>query len=804
MVRPTGTYRVQLGPVTGFDDLADLADYLGDLGVSHAYLSPILAAVPGSTHGYDAVDHSRVSDELGGEDGFRAAARALARRGIGVLVDVVPNHMAIPVPEHLNRQLWSVLADGEASPFASWFDVDWSGDGQVLLPVLGQPLPACVEAGEITVDPTGSPDAGAALAYFDHRFPLAPGTSHLGLDELLAAQHYRLVSWRRGNDAINYRRFFDVDTLVGLRVEDPAVFTATHEVLLRLHAEGLVDGFRIDHVDGLVDPRGYLARLVAAAGQPTPWVVVEKILLGDETLATDWPCDGTTGYDALWRIGGQLVDPVGALTLHAGFVDQTGETRSWQDVEQDSRRLVLTALLGAEVDRLVALALTVAEEDDVAGAGEPGQRGLTDALVELLVAIPVYRLYVVPGEAPTEQTVAGWDSVAAAALERAPHRAAEIALVRSLALGELGRSASKDEFVVRLQQTCGPAVAKGVEDTAGYRWSPVTSLNEVGSAPDRLGVTAAELHRWAAERAADEPLTMNALSTHDTKRSEDVRARIDALTERPDALVEHAARWSASIPEAAAIEPSLVWILWQTLVGVHPISLDRLQGYLRKAARESKTRTSWLAPDADYESALDALAAAALADAGFVTELEALLAGLEPAVTANVLGQRALQLMLPGVPDTYQGSEALSLQLVDPDNRGRPDWASLQRDLRQALAGPVDPAVDLSLAKLRLSGLALNLRRDRPDAFDTYRVLTATGARADHLVGIQRGGVAVTTTRLALGLRDSGGWADTRVDLEPGTWIDVLAEREHQVGADGAGARALHLSSPVALLVRQD
>ncbi len=290
---------------------------------------------------------------------------------------------------------------------------------------------------------SAAPTAPRSSAYFDHRFPLAAGTAEATgfalTDDLLAAQHYRLVSWKRGNDEVNYRRFFDVDTLVGLRVEDPDVFAATHAVLLRLHDEGLVDGFRIDHVDGLVDPRGYLARLAGAAagaGDP-PWVVVEKILLGDEELAADWACAGTTGYDALWRIGGVFVDPAGAQRLRAGFAAVTGEGQSWAEVEQESRRLVLNALLGAEVDRLAALALAVTEEDPAVGASEPSHRGLAEAIVELLVAMPVYRLYVVPGEAADAGVAASWDALVATPEERVPHRASELALVRSLALGGL-------------------------------------------------------------------------------------------------------------------------------------------------------------------------------------------------------------------------------------------------------------------------------------------------------------------------------------------------------------------------------
>jgi (1->4)-alpha-D-glucan 1-alpha-D-glucosylmutase len=436
--------------------------------------------------------------------------------------------------------------------------------------------------------------------------------------------------------------------------------------------------------------------------------------------------------------------------------------------------------------------------------GEQGLRGITEALVEVLVAIPVYRLYVVPGEPAGADVVAAWDDVVAAALARAPHRAAELELVRDLALGRLGRGDGRDEFVVRFQQTCGPAVAKGVEDTAGYRWSPVGSLNEVGSDPDRLGLRGPELHRWASSRARTWPSTMNALSTHDTKRSEDVRARITTLTEAPERFLACVDSWSARLAGVERVEPGLAWLLWQTLVGAHPISVDRLQGFLLKAARESKLRTSWLAPDAAYEREVQALAAAAVADSEVLAEVQSLLVHLEPAVVAGVLGQRALQLVVPGVPDIYQGCEALSLRLVDPDNRERPDWGALRASLHQALLGPVDPMADLSLAKLRLTALGLRLRRERPASFgpgSAYTPIGSTGARAEHVVGVLRTDVAVSTTRLALRLQQAGGWRGTRVDLPDGRWVDLLSGQEHRASG-GVPAAELHESSPVALLVR--
>jgi (1->4)-alpha-D-glucan 1-alpha-D-glucosylmutase len=815
---PRATYRLQLGPDLSFGDLVPLAPYLARLGVSHAYLSPILPAAPGSTHGYDVVAHESVSGVLGGEAALRAAAQAFAELGLGFVVDIVPNHVALPVPEDDNPVLWEVLRDGPEAAHAGFFDVDWSAGEQINLPLLGRPLTDVLAAGELAVDGTGGPSGEPVLRYFDHVLPIRTGTTALPLPELIAAQHYRLVTWRRGNDEVNYRRFFDVDTLFGIRVEDPEVFAYTHHRLLQLLADGVVEGFRIDHVDGLADPGGYLERLAGAAGAGT-WTVVEKILVGEEELPSQWPVAGTTGYDALWRIGALYVDPAGALALQHGFAEVTGDRRDWPTVARESRRYVLSTLLGAEVDRLAALALAVCQEDPAAGRTEPTLRGLTDAVVEVLVHIPVYRLYVVPGRPPSTTTVDAWDVVVTEATTAAPHRAGELALIRDLALGRFGSGPRKDEFVRRLQQTCGPAVAKGVEDTAAYRWAPLTSLNEVGSEPDQLGLSPAAMHRWVQERAARWPTTMNALSTHDTKRGEDVRARVSALSEAPARWLDLIGTWTASLVDTAGAadgsapigpDDPTVWLLWQTLWGAWPLEAARAADYVRKAAREAKLHTSWLVPAEAYEAALVALAEGALADPRVRVDIEALEAELAPAIVANILGARAVHLLLPGVPDVYQGTEGLFQRLVDPDNRTAPDWAGLAVTLDRALAedgAGVDPSRDLALAKTRLTALALAVRRDHPDCFDPgrrgYAPLTAHGPAAGHFFGFRMGpDVAVTTTRLAMTLTELGGWSGTWVDLPVGPWRDLLTGREHRAGSAGLSLDELHAAWPVALLVR--
>src|SRR6516162_3140075 len=540
---PQSTYRLQLQPGFGFTDAAGIAGYLAALGVTHAYLSPILQAAPGSVHGYDVVDHSRLSAGLGGEGAFRDMVGAFRRHGLGVIADIVPNHMAIGPPESLNRQFWSVLRDGPGSAYAHWFDVDWRAQrGRLLLPILAGPLGDCLA--DLSVDRAG-PD-GTVLRYHEHVLPVRPGTEDLPLADLAAAQHYRLADWRAGATELNWRRFFDVTSLIAVRVEDEDVFAATHGLLLRLMADGLIDGLRVDHPDGLADPRGYLDRLAKATGGA--WVACEKILAGAEELPADWKCAGTTGYDALDRIGGLFLDPAGAGPLTAEYAKFTGGTTSFAAVAETARREVTRGSLGAEVRRLVRL---LPRRDDPALRGLPA-RDLRTVVAELLTAVPVYRAYVVPGEPPPAASAAIVAGAAAQASRQLPERLRPaLAAVAALALdnaGNTGDGGWRDEFVVRFQQTCGPVMAKGVEDTAFYRWSRLVALNEVGGEPDSSGTEPEAFHEFAGRLARDWPTTLTTLSTHDTKRQEDVRARLAVLAEIPQEWAAEVAGWH----EAAA------------------------------------------------------------------------------------------------------------------------------------------------------------------------------------------------------------------------------------------------------------
>ena len=720
---PRSTYRLQLTPSFGFPAATELAAYLADLGVSHVYLSPILQAVPESEHGYDLTDHSRIRDEFGGEDGFRAMADAFRQHDLGIVADVVPNHMAV---HPANRQLRDVLANGPQARYAHWFDIDWAAqDGKFLLPVLGD-------------------DGDTAAVIRDWGLP--PQQTY-----------YRLVSWRIADTDLNWRRFFDVATLIGIRQEDPDVFAATHDLPIRLYAEGLIDGFRIDHLDGLTDPRGYLDWLATAT--KNTWVVAEKILSPGEELPRDWRCDGTTGYDSLALVDGLFLDPAGAGPLAEIY----GTTSTFAEVAVAAKREVAEHTFTSELARLARLF--------PAGASAPGD--MHAVLVELLAAFGVYRAYVHPGEPPPPASVADTEAAADAARRHLPPSLhGMLGAVTRATLGD-----GSPELIVRFQQTTDPVQAKGVEDTAGYRWPRLVSLNEVGSDPDRFGVTPAEFHASMGTLA---PHTLTTLSTHDTKRQEDVRARLAVLAERHEEWARAVSAWrQASGP---APDPVLEYLTWQTLVGAWPIGGDRLHEYLTKAMREAKTRTSWTDPDLGFESEM-----LAFVDRVPVAAIAEFVAGIEPDARVNSLGAKLVQLTMPGIPDVYQGCELTSYALVDPDNRRPVDY--------QRARTPLDEE------KLLVTRHALRARREHPDWFSAgYSPLHARGPAAEHAVAFRRGDLVTVVTRLPAGLRDKGGWADTTLPLPSGSWSDLLTGTRHDTNdpllTDLTGAL------PVALLMR--
>jgi (1->4)-alpha-D-glucan 1-alpha-D-glucosylmutase len=805
---PTATYRLQIHDGFGFGAAAERVPYLRDLGVSHLFLSPVLEAAPGSPHGYDVLDHARLSEGAGGRAAFERLVATCREHGLGIIVDVVPNHMTVPRPTHLNAPFWSLLREGRRSPHAGWFDVDWAAQGdRILMPVLGGSASQAIECGDLVLAADGGPTGREwVLRYHDNEFPVAPGTQVLPLPELVAAQWYRLASWREAHRALNYRRFFDVTSLIAVRVEDPQVFTATHALLLDLAGCGDIDGFRIDHPDGLADPAGYLDRLAERSGGA--WVVVEKILEGAETLPSSWRCAGTTGYDALLRVQQALTWPDRVERLDQLWAQIAPPAlRHLDAVVADAKRLVVADVQAAEVGRLMRLLRGMVDAGDL-----PALRSAVEAL---LVAMDRYRAYVVPGRPAPEDTAAAVEAAAERArgiLPRHEHEALEtvVALVlgRSRPEGQAVPPGPADEFRVRFQQTCGPVMAKGVEDTAFYRWLRLTGANEVGGDPDRLAIDPAEFHRWCAALAAQWPVTMTTLTTHDTKRSEDVRARLMVLAEDADGWAEWLARARAAgaAHRGERVDPPAEYLIWQTLVGTWPITGDRLAEYLLKAVREAKLHTAWVDGDAGYEEQVTGFARS-LVDDPAIQHLLDDWAGLhEPSVRAGVLGQKLVQLTMPGVPDVYQGSETVIRSLVDPDNRRPVDWTSRDARLRRALAG--EPALDLDDEKLWITATVLRLRRERPEVFvgesATYSGLTCGTRHALAFTRGDAGGPQVITvvTRAAGPLAASGGFGDAVLEVPPGQWRDLLGARVHRAGPAHPRLADVLAERPVALLVR--
>ncbi|MGI8685516.1 MAG: malto-oligosyltrehalose synthase [Acidimicrobiales bacterium] len=890
---PSSTYRVQLSPAFTFDDAADISAYLADLGVSHLYSSPLLQAAPGSTHGYDVVDHHRVNAELGGEAGHARMCAALGAAGLGQVLDVVPNHMAIGSRE--NAWWWDVLENGPASVYAAYFDVDWDPPESklrhtVLLPILGDHFGRVLEAGELRLRREGG---SFTVHYHDHVVPVAPRTldrllmsaaedcgspelesvgSAFGrlppatatdresvrerhrdkevhkarladlcaadpklaaavdarveavnadwdaFDSLLDRQNYRLAYWRTAGRELDYRRFFDINTLVGVRVEDPQVFDDTHALVLEWLEKGVIDGLRIDHPDGLLDPEGYLERLHDATGGA--WVVVEKILGPGERLPATWPVAGTTGYDFLARAGGLFVDPAGREPLLALYGEFTGRPIDFDEVVLDKKHVALRDILAADLNRLTGLFVQVCERHR--RYRDYTRHELHEALREVVACFPVYRTYVRPADGRVgDDDVAHVEKAVSAAAARRPEIDAELFtfLAELLLLRRRGEAAApglpapvgevEADLVARFQQLTGPVMAKGVEDTAFYDYVPLVSLNEVGASPGEWGTTVDEFHRASGEAAVHWPRAMLATSTHDTKRSEDVRARLHLLSEMPGAWAEAVSRWQAmnvrhrvgpDLPDANA-----EYLLYQTLVGAWPLTTERAAAYMEKAAKEAKAHTSWIDPDPDYDAALRTFVEGVTGDEAFQADLAAFVEPLVEPGRVTSLAQTLVKLTAPGVPDTYQGSEVWDLSLVDPDNRRPVDYAARRRLLGE-LAGLDAAAVwsraDDGLPKLHVVREALHLRRRRPEAFgagSTYTPLAARGAEADHVVAFARGGqVATVVPRLVIGL--GSDWGDTTVELPAGDWRNLL-NGDH-VGGGPVSVAGLLATFPVALLER--
>ncbi len=732
---PLSTYRLQMrGDAFTFADAENLLDYLDALGVSHLYLSPILTAAKGSTHGYDVTDTTTVSAELGGADGLARLSKAARSRGIGLIVDIVPNHVGVDDPQQ-NAWWLDVLTQGRNSPYATYFDIDWDldPDGKVVLPILGADGDAA---------PAGYPADDA---------------------------HYRAIGWRNG--ICGYRRFFSITSLAGLRQEDRAVFDATHLEVGRWLREGLVDGLRIDHPDGLSDPAGYLAWLRELAG-PRAWIVIEKILAVDEALEPSLPVAGTTGYDALREIGGVFIDPAGEDALTDLFDSASPAYRAVPEIARTLKAEAVTDTLKSELARLCRT---------IAAATGTRHPDLATAVATLISHIEVYR------SDYQALSVVLPVAFADAGAER-PDLAGAFAIIASAL-------SVSTEANVRLQQLCGAATAKSMEDCLFYRDARLVSLNEVGGEPQRFGVSVAEFHQRATVRAAMWPHTMVTLSTHDTKRGEDVRARIGVLSQVPSLWAELVTKWTMT---AVPPDPTTGLFLLQNAFGVWPVDgviseslRERLHAYAEKAIRESALHTTWNDPDEEFESAVHRWIDTVL-DGPVAAEMTAFVARLDLHGRSDALGQKLISLTAPGVPDIYQGTEVWDDSLVDPDNRRPVDYAA-RADALKTLRHP----------KIRVVAAALRLRRDRALSFSEggYTPMRADGPAADHLLAFLRGDDVLTAVSRHTVLLSERGWADTAVVLPPGQWADRIS------GARLSGrilAAEIFAELPVALLERID
>jgi (1->4)-alpha-D-glucan 1-alpha-D-glucosylmutase len=851
---PTATYRLQFHAGFTFADGAALAGYLHDLGVSHVYASPIAVARAGSTHGYDVVDPTAINPALGGEAGFRQMAAALKAAGLGIILDIVPNHLAVGGSD--NAWWLDVLERGEASPFAGLFDIDWRPrdpalQGKVLAPFLGGPYGEALAGGDIRLE--AGPDGSLrATAYGDHQFPIraadraevfalgleafdpATNDGRARLHDLLERQAYRLAWWRTAGDEINWRRFFDITELAGVRVEVPEVFDQMHALPLRLYAEGLIDGLRIDHIDGLADPAGYLARLRGelamrdparpAGSAPGPaYLVVEKILAEGEGLSRDWACDGTTGYEFMDGVSALLHDEDGAAPLDALWREISGREGDYADEEHAARLEILTHGFAGQVDAVAGAFHELARSD--LATRDLTRAALRRSLTNLLTGFAAYRLYG-DGSALTrgEADVLG-EAMAKARVAAAPADRPAIDQIKSwLAGGGPGAPDARRRALRRFHQLSAPVAAKSAEDTAFYRYLRLISRNEVGSFPGRLAGSVDAFHAANLARAEAWPASLLATATHDHKRGEDVRARLAALSERPDVWATTVRPWLTSRPPE--IDPADAYQMHQTLVGALPLDLgmdnaeglkvfgERVAGWFVKALREGKLRSSWAAPNEAYEAACLAYLDQCLADPAYRAELSDLVEQLAPAGAIKGLAQALLRCASPGVPDTYQGTELWDFSLVDPDNRRPVDFALRQQMLRQTSPDAALADWRTGAVKQRVISRALRLRRARPDVFaqGTYEPLRLEGRRKDEVIAFARRTAADTVIALAvigpaghhaqgLPLPQEAWWDDTVVMIDAGygeTLHDHLGGLAHATGA--VPAARLFARLPVALL----
>ncbi|QRM46420.1 malto-oligosyltrehalose synthase [Rhizobium sp. BG4] len=776
MTLPTSTYRLQFRDGMTFDRAAELVPYLKALGISHLYASPIFTAASGSTHGYDVTDAGEIDPAIGGREAFERLCAELKEAGLGLILDIVPNHMAASVE---NAWWRDVLRYGKQSRYAGYFDIDWSEP--LTLPILGKPFEEALADGELQIV-TDQNTGERSLAYFETHLPLHPDSlAETGdIARLHEVQHWRLTHWKTAAAHLSYRRFFEVTGLVGLRVEDEAVFEDSHRVVLDLVRSGQVQGLRLDHIDGLADPKAYLDRLRQATG-PETYIIVEKILGHGETLPADWPISGTTGYEFISALTDLFIDPKGMAELQKAYATIAPGTADFQEGLRAAKTLMVERNFAGEVNRLTGLAS--------ATLPDTSEAEIKKAIREMLIAFPVYRTYGQDAAMDARETVM-LDKVKQEAGRHLKDRRALEAICGLL------RSGRAEEFQRRFQQLSGPVMAKAMEDTLFYRHNRLLAANEVGGEPDATPGGIEAFHRFMQDRAAEQPHGLSATSTHDTKRGEDARARLYALSEEPDLWRRGVERWRqmnrehlTELPGGLTPEGNVEWMLYQALAGIWPEDFsegraekltERFAAYAEKAIREAKLGTSWDEPHAGYEAAVRTYASALTASSS-LTFHEDFAETLRPVLSAgylNSLSQTLIKLTAPGIPDIYQGAEGFDFSLVDPDNRRPVYFKALRKTL--SAHGEIGE-LTVPVLKQRIVEIGLHLRRRQPKLFaeGRYLPLSITGSRRDHAVAFARaldGDYAITVVpRLMLGWLDPGVlfsgpefWADTAIEIPPG------------------------------------
>lgn len=748
---PSATYRIQFRNGMTFDRVVALIPYFRDLGISHLYASPVFTATTDSTHGYDVTDPNEIDPAIGGRDGFNRMAAALRQAGMGLILDIVPNHMSTSLE---NRWWRDVIEHGKQSRYARYFDIDWSRP--LTLPFLGDTFEAELEKGAIRLH-RDSVTNKAALVYYDTAYPLNPGTwdENKSIAELHEAQSWRLMSWREAPKQLSWRRFFEITGLVGVRVEDEQVFHDTHRLILELVHDGTVDGLRIDHIDGLADPLGYLQRLRQATG-PDCYITVEKILAKGEQLPAEWPVSGTTGYEFIASLAEVLVDDASLERLEYVHNETLGVTVDRQNALRDAKGLMTDRNFEGEFTTLLNLARDLAQHNGV----EIQTDDIHHALRELLIAFPVYRTYgTAEGLTPSDVTLL---SRVVASVNASEPALSLIVRILTADLPERDRD-SATLFRTRFQQLTGPLMAKSVEDTLFFRHNLELALNEVGADPTPRAFSLSRFHQEMRIRLARQPDALLGTSTHDTKRGEDARARLYTLTEAPEQWGENLARWRQMnqthvrfLNDGTAPNAADTWMIYQALAGVWPATLSpddrdglqtleaRFLGFIEKALREAKQRTDWIDSNESYENVVMDYVRHLLSPDNtlFLHDFSETLQPFVRAGLMNSLSQTVIKLTAPGVPDIYQGSEALNFSLVDPDNRREPDFAALVQNLSTANSTVFNDEQGWRDGRVKqyVTATLLRLRPHYPALFryGDWLPLKVTGEREEHLIAYAR------------------------------------------------------------------